>query len=69
MTDHRLTKALGALSTTGKRERVHDAQMVLKLPTQVKDLVKEYADATGVSTATIIRFAVAEYFERRGFGK
>ena len=62
-----LGNALGALATTGKRAKIHDAQMVFKLPKQVKDLVEEYAEAQETSAGTIVRFAVAEYFERRGF--
>lgn len=60
--------ALAALNTAGKRARVHDAQMVIKLPAQVKALVAEQATANDVSEATIVRWALADYFQRRGFG-
>lgn len=64
-----LNSALNALGNAGKRARVHDAQMVIKLPEQVKNLVKEFAAADNVSDAAIVRFALAEYFERRGLGR
>lgn len=69
MSDQELNDALGSLATAGKRVKVHDAQVVLKVPAAVKKLVEEYAEAEGVSAATIIRYAVAEYFERRGIGR
>lgn len=61
-----LGQALDALSSAGKRVKVHDAQMVVKLPQGVKSLVEEYAKTDGVSSGTIVRYALAEYFERRG---
>jgi hypothetical protein len=60
--------ALAALNTAGKRVKVHDAQMVIKLPQAVKDLVTEQANANEVSEATIVRWALADYFAKRGFG-
>ncbi|QMP84441.1 putative Arc-like DNA binding domain protein [Streptomyces phage Dagobah] len=59
-------EALSALNMVGKRVKVHDEQLVLKVPAPVKKLVVDHAEAQGVSNATIIRFALAEYFERRG---
>lgn len=63
-----LATALAALSGTGKRARIHNAQMVIKLPKAVKDLISEYADTRGESEATVARQAFAEFFERRGYG-
>lgn len=60
--------ALAALSTAGKRVKIHDAQMVIKLPQGVKDLVNEDAKANDVSEATIVRWALADYFSKRGYG-
>lgn len=56
-----------ALRTGGKREKIHDAQMVIKLPSTAKTLVKEVADKRGVSEAVVYREAIAEYLERRGY--
>lgn len=56
-----------SLRTGGKRARTHDAQMVTKLPARAKALVTEVATAQGVSEAAIVRDALAEYFERRGY--
>lgn len=61
--------ALQALQTPNKRARVHDAQMVTKLPKAVKDLVNDYAETSGDSEAGVVRLALAEFFERRGYGK
>lgn len=65
---------LSKLTGGGRRERVHNAQMVFKAPADVKSLVESYAaeqtEAKGytVSAADVLRFAIAEYFERRGYG-
>lgn len=59
-------EALAALNLAGKRVKVHDEQLVLKVPAPVKNLVVNHAKDQGVSNATIVRFALAEYFERRG---
>lgn len=69
MPNQELTEALGSLATAGKRVKVHDAQVVLKVPTPVKKLVEDHASTNNVSAATVIRWAVAEYFERRGIGR
>jgi hypothetical protein len=58
---------LADLNSGGKRTRLHDAQMVVKLPASAKALVKEVAGKEDVSEATIVRWALAEYFERRGY--
>lgn len=58
-----------ALNTVGKRTRTHDAQMVIKLPASAKKLVRAAGEAQGVSDATIIRWALAEWFEKRGYRK
>lgn len=62
-----MATTIEALNSGGKRERVQDAQMVIKLPGAAKSLVKEIADKEGVSEAAIVRYALAEYFERRGY--
>lgn len=62
-----MSNVISALSSGGKRARVHDAQMVTKVPQRAKDLVKEVADKRKVSEAVIVREALAEYFERRGY--
>lgn len=54
------------LSTGGKRQKIHDAQQVFKLPSAAKALIKQEADRKGKSEGAIIRDAIAEYFERRG---
>lgn len=60
--------ALAALNTAGKRVKVHDAQMVVKLPSPVKALVNQDAKANNVSEATVVRWALADYFAKRGYG-
>lgn len=62
-----MSNALADLRTGGKRTRVHDAQLVIKLPSRAKELVKQVADGREVSEATIVRDAIAEYLERRGY--
>jgi hypothetical protein len=62
-----MSNTLDALSNGGKRVKTHDAQMVVKLPQSAKDLIKKAATAQQVSDATIVRHALAEYLERRGY--
>lgn len=58
-----------ALNSAGKRTRTHDAQMVIKLPASAKTLVRKAGESQGVSDATIMRWALAEWLERRGYRK
>lgn len=58
--------ALAQLGGTGKRAKIHDAQIVFKLPSPVKALIQEYAGSEEVSDGQVIRWALAEYFEKRG---
>ena len=60
------TTALDALNTASKRVKIHDAVLPTKLPAAVKKLVIEQAEGEGVSSSTIVRIALAEYFEKRG---
>ena len=55
------------LSGGGKRVKVHDAQIVAKVPARAKQLVSEIAAKREVSDSLIVREALAEYFERRGY--
>lgn len=64
-----MSTTLDDLTNGGKRVRTHDAQMVIKLPSAAKDLVKAAAVAQGVSEATVVRHAIAEYLERRGYNR
>lgn len=64
-----MSNVIDALSTGGKRVRIHDAQIVTKLPASAKKLVQEVASERGVSDATIVREALAEWFEKRGYRK
>lgn len=62
-----MSKVIESLTGPQKRERIHNDQMVLKLPKAAKDLVKSIATQDNVSDAHIVRVALAEYFERRGY--
>lgn len=62
-----MSTTIEALNSGGKRVKTHDAQMVVKLPASAKALVKTVADKEEVSEATVVRWALAEYFERRGY--
>lgn len=62
-----MASTVDALRSGGKRTKTHDAQMVFKLPSSAKELVKKVAGDTGNSEGGILRDALAEYFERRGY--
>lgn len=64
-----MSSTVEALNAGGKRTKTHNAQMVIKLPAAAKDLVREVAQSQDVSDATIIRWALAEWFEKRGYRK
>lgn len=56
-----------SLRTGGQRARTHDAQMVTKLPKAAKALVRQVGQDQDMSDGAIVRDALAEYFERRGY--
>ena len=58
-----------ALNSVGKRVRTHDAQMVIKLPASAKALIRTASESQGVSDSTIVRWSIAEWFEKRGYRK
>lgn len=58
---------LSNLKAPTKRVRNFDAQMVTKLPSSAKTLVNAIAADTGKSEGAIVREALSEYFERRGY--
>lgn len=62
-----MANELAALRSGGKRLRVHDAQMVVKLPATVKALVESIGAKREESGATVVREALAEYLEKRGY--
>jgi hypothetical protein len=64
-----MTSTIDQLTNGGKRVKTHDAQMVTKLPKLAKDLVRQAAEHQGVTDADIVRTALAEYFQRRGYIK
>ncbi len=59
--------AIASLSTPGKRVRVNDDQIVLKLPKTVKALVEDIAKGKDVSAAAVVRESLAEYLDKRGY--
>lgn len=63
-----MSNVIENLTGAQKRERIHNDQMVLKLPKTAKQLVKDIAAKEQVSDSQIVRVALAEYFERRGYG-
>lgn len=59
--------AVEGLRSTATRTRIHDAQMVFKLPKEAKALIAKVASDLGKSDGAVVRDALAEYFERRGY--
>lgn len=57
---------LEALNGPSRRAKIHDATIVFKVPATVKELVSTTAKEEGVADAQVVRWALAEYFERRG---
>lgn len=59
--------SLTELLSASKRPRIMNAQIVTKVPARVKNLVAEVAADRGVYDSDIVREALAEYFEKRGY--
>lgn len=62
-----MSEMLEALRSKGRRARIMDAQMVIKLPARAKELINEAAKSMQVSDSTVVREAIAEFLERRGY--
>ena len=62
-----MSNALEDLTSGVKRARIHNDQMVVKLPSAARDLVKQAAEAQGLTTSAVVRHALAEYLTRRGY--
>lgn len=60
--------ALEALrSNSNRREKVHNAQIIAKCPQAVKDLVEGIAKEQNRSAADLVREALGDWLERRGY--
>jgi DNA-binding MurR/RpiR family transcriptional regulator len=57
------------LNRVGRRVKTHDQQLVVKLPAAAKALIREIGEKEGVSDATIVRMALAEWMTKRGYKK
>ena len=64
-----IKNSIESMTEVKKRVRIHDSQVVLKLPSSVKALVSRIAGERGVSDATVIREAMAEYLTKRGYNR
>lgn len=62
-----MTSIINALTNGGKRVKIHDSQVVVKLPSAAKALVNKAADTAGITPAAVVRQAIAEWLERRGY--
>lgn len=62
-----MSNLMNDLNRVGKRARTHDAQIVVKLPAAAKALIREISEKEGVSDATTVRLALAEYLSKRGY--
>ena len=45
--------------------QTRDTALNCKVPADLKDMVRQYAQAEGVSDADIVRLSLIEFFERR----
>jgi len=61
--------AIAALEGGGRRVKVHDAIINVKLPKGVKALVNQMAEKREVSDSQVVREALAEYLTRRGYNR
>lgn len=62
-----MSNTLSALTNGGQRVKTHDAQIMIKLPSAAKALVEKVAEDQGVGSSAVVRAAIAEYLERRGY--
>jgi len=64
-----VSTALEAMSTGGKRVKVHDEMIPIKHPGPVRELVKKVAEQRGMTEAAVWREAMGEYLTRRGYNR
>ncbi len=62
-----MSETLDQLTGAVGRTKVHDAAIVVKLPKAAKEAVGRAAGDLGVGAASVVRTALAEYLERRGY--
>lgn len=56
-----------ALASVGRRVKTHDAILSVKVPGQVKEILKDIAKDKEVTYATVVRWAIGEYLTRRSY--
>lgn len=64
MTAH--NQPLGSVLLDRKRGRTNNTSMQVRLPTEAKDVLSQYAKLKGVTASTVARWAIAEYMDRHG---
>lgn len=64
-----VSTALDAMTTSGKRAKVHDEMIPVKHPGAVRDLVKKVAEDRSMTEAAVWREAMGEYLTRRGYNR
>lgn len=62
-----MSDLLNSLTAPNKRVKIHDAQMVNKVPKRAKELVEEIAAKREISSSAVVREALGEYFAKRGY--
>lgn len=64
-----VSAALDAMTTSGKRVRIHDQMIPVKHPGTIRVLVRKVAKETGQTEAAVWRAAMSEYLTRRGYNR
>lgn len=59
--------AIEALETAGRRVKVHDSVINVKLPAAAKKLIADLAEKQNKSDSAIVRDALGEYLTKRGY--
>lgn len=64
-----VSAALDAMSTSGRRVKVHDEMIPIKHPAPVRELVKRVAADRNMTEAAVWREAMGEYLTKRGYNR
>lgn len=54
---------IDALRSVPRRNKIHDANINVKIPHEVKETLEGIATDEGVTSSTVVRWAIADYLK------
>lgn len=56
---------IDALRAVPRRSKIHDSAVNVKIPHEVKEMLDSIATEQGVSTGTVVRWAIGDYLKAK----